>query len=243
MAEVKKTLKKIGRQTWELFKDSIPALFMYGCASTILLMLTLKGEKIVWDNTKLLWTIVCALGALAYTALIMWACGGQHYEMLVSGNIKRTTAEAYGMAYRISSHKEAKEYRDWKGFTIGGFMAILPIVTAIIFGCNQDRIDGEMGGGTLAIVVLICFFLSGWSVLPFYCMNHAGIYVNYFLSGLLGLLPIIVAGAFYIIGAYARRNKAVRQQEIADRAAAAEANKEKKINYGALPGTKPKKRK
>ena len=34
-----------------------------------------------------------------------------------------------------------------------------------------------------------------------------------------------------------------RKQEIADRQAAAEASKEKKINYGGLPGTKPKKRK
>lgn len=243
MANVKKALKKFGRYAWELFKDALPSLFMYLCASMILLMLTLKGEKIEWNSTKLAWTVVCGLGGLAYTALMMWAVGGQHYEMLVSGNIKRSTAETYGMAYKISSHKEAKEYRDWKGFAIGGFMAIVPIITAIIFGCNQTAISSKLSGGVLSITVLICFFLSGWTILPFYYMNHAGIHVSYFLSGLLGLLPIIVAGVFYIIGAYARRNKAVREQELADRAAAAQANKEKKINYGGLPGTKPKKRK
>jgi cytochrome bd-type quinol oxidase subunit 2 len=243
MADVKKKLKKFGRYTWELFKDALPSLFMYLCASMILLMLTLRGEKIEWNNNKLMWSIVCAVGGLAYTGLIMWACGGQHYEMLVSGNIKRATADAYGMSYKISSHKEAKEYREWKGFVIGAFMAILPIVTAIVFGCNQTAIDGKLNGGGLAIIVLLSFLLSGWTILPFYYMNHAGIHVSYFLSGLLGLLPVIVAGVFYIVGAYARRNKTVRQQEIADRAAAAQANREKKINYGGLPGTKPKKRK
>ena len=52
-----------------------------------------------------------------------------------------------------------------------------------------------------------------------------------------------VSGGLYIAGAYGRRNKTLRQQEIAARAAEAEQSKPKKINYGGLPGTKPKKRK
>ena len=245
MSNIKETLKNVGKHVWELFKASVPAGLMYLCASLILLVLTLKGEKIEWNNTNLLWSIVCCVGGLAYTGLVMWANGGQHYEMLVSGNIKRVTAEKYGSSYKISSHVEAKEYRAWKGFVIGCFLAIGPIITAIIFGCNQDAINAGLSGGALSVVVLICFFVSGWTILPFYYMNSAGIYANYFLSGLLGLLPIAVAGGFYIIGAYARRNKSIRQQEAASKAAAAQAQKEKekKINYGALPGTKPKKRK
>ena len=244
MAEVKKKLKKFGRYTWELFKDALPSIFMYACAGWLTFYLLAKNGKMDWNNTKLLWSIVCAVGGLAYTGLFMWGCGGQHYEMLVSGNIKRTTADAYGMGYKISSHKEAKEYRDWKGFAIGGFMAILPIIAAIVFGCNQSVIDGDgLNGGPLAITLLVFFFTSGWSIIPFFYMNQAGIHVSYYLSGLLGLLPVIVSGVFYIIGAYARRNKTIRQQELADRAAAAQVQKEKKINYGALPGTKPKKRK
>ena len=244
MAEVKKKIKKVGRYIWEMFKDALPSIFMYVCAGWLLLILTFKEKKLDWDNTKLLWTLVCGLASLAYTGLFMWGCGGQHYEMLVSGNIKRTAADENGMGYKISSHKEAKEYRDWKGFAIGGFMAIIPIVAAIVFGINQEAFEGGgVNGGALGVVMLVFFFLSGWTILPFYYMNQAGMGVSYYLSGLLGLLPVIVAGVFYIIGAYARRNKAIRQQELADRAAAAQANREKKINYGALPGTKPKKRK
>ena len=80
-------------------------------------------------------------------------------------------------------------------------------------------------------------------MIPLYLMNATGVYVNYYLSCLFVLIPIIVTGVFYIGGAYGRRNKRLREQLIAEKAAQAEANKVKKINYGGLPGTKPKKRK
>lgn len=242
MAQIKTTLKKIGRYAWEMFKDALPALFMYLCAGTILMLLTLK-EDLTWDNTKLLWTIVCIVAAAAYNALIAWACGGSQFEMLVSGNIKRVTAEKYGSGYKISTHKEAKEYREWKGFVIGAYMAIFTIIFGILFGCNQAKIDGGLNGGAISVIVLLGFLLSGWSLLPLYFANASGVAVSYFLSLLFALIPIVVTGVLYIVGAYARRAKTIRQQELADKAAAAEQTKEKKINYGGLPGTKPKKRK
>ncbi len=243
MGRIKKKLKYFGRYAWELFKGSLPASFMYFCAGTILLMLTLKGKEITWTNTKLTWTIVCIIGGAAYNALVSWAMGGSQYEMLVSGNVKRVSAERYGDEYKMSTHKEYKEYRVWKGFAIGAFSGIFPLFFGLLFGFNQTTINGEMSGGFLGIMVLISFLLSGWSVLPFYYMNHAGKHVSYFLSLLFVLVPVIVSGVFYVCGAYSRRNKAIREQQIAERAAQAEAMKEKKINYGGLPGTKPKKRK
>ena len=244
MANVKKTMKRVGRYTWDMFKASIPAAFMFFCASAILMMLTMKGEKITWSNSSLVWTLVCGGAACAYAALIAWATGGNHYEMLVSGNVKRMSAASIDGGYKMSSHKESKEYRAWKGFAIGGFTAIYSIVFGIIFGCCQARIDAGLSGGALAIFVLVAFLFSGWSILPIYCINvTSGMHISYFLTCLFALLPIAVSGGFYIAGAYARRAKAVRQQLIADKAAEAEANRVKKINYGGLPGTKPKKRK
>ena len=243
MANVKKTLKKFGRYTWELFKASIPSAFMFFCAGTILMMLTLDEKKIEWTNSTLTWTIVCALGAAAYAALLGFGMGGSNYEMLVTGNIKRMSALEIDGGYKMSSHKEFKEYRPWKGFAIGGFTAIYTVIIGIVFGCNQARIDGGLNGGGLAVFVLVSFLISGWSILPLYILNASGVYVSYFVSCAFALLPILTLGGFYIWGAYARRNKAVRQQIIAEKAAEAEANKVKKINYGGLPGTKPKKRK
>ena len=240
---VKKELKKFGRYVWELFKASLPIAFMFFCAGTILMMLTMKGEKLQWNGSTLTWTLVCGIGGVAYDALVSWANGGSHYEMLVSGNVKRISAEQMGEGYRISSHKEAKEYRVWKGFAIGAFAAIWSLIFGLVFGCNQAEINsGDMRKG-LAVLVLLGFLLSGWSILPFYYLNAVGKTVNYFWTLPFALIPIVITGAFYIIGAYSRRNKRLREQAIAARAAEAEANREKKINYGALPGTKPKKRK
>ena len=110
----KKKLKFVGAYIWSLFKGSILTSIMYFCASSILMMIVIKGEKVDWTNTDLVWTIVCILGGVAYNALAAWATGGTQYEMLVSGNVKRSTYDAYGNEYKMSNHKIAKEYRVWK---------------------------------------------------------------------------------------------------------------------------------
>ena len=242
MAKSKSAFGKIWQWVWECFKRSLLPLVMYITSSFVLVVFTFDQQKATDGLTTTRFWLCFGFGlfAVVYGAIMAFVEGGNGYDMLVAGNMKRRVE---GGGLKMSKHKEEKEYRDWKGFAIGGFMAIIPIVTAIVFGCNQTAIDAGLKGGALSVIVLISFFLSGWTILPFYYMNHAGISVSYFLSGLMGLLPVIVSGAFYIIGAYARRNKAIREQELADRAAAAQANKEKKINYGGLPGTKPKKRK
>lgn len=248
MSTVKKKMKKLGRQLWELFKGSVPAMLMYFCAGTVIMMLTMKDEGFVWDNTKLTWTIVCIAVAMAYNALVTYAQGGNAYEMLVSGNMKRHSADAYGQAYKISSHKEAKEYRVWKGFAIGGFMMIFTVLGGIIFGANQEVVNSLYTGEKqnlalgLGILIIVCMLLSGWSLLPVFFLNANGIAVSYFVSISFAVVPVILTGVMYIVGAYGKRNKTIREQELADRARQAQEQKPKKINYGGLPGTKPKKR-
>ncbi len=244
MGNFKRGAKKFGKQIWELVKSCIPALIMYCCAGTILMMLTLKQDQLYWDGTKLAWTLVCIIGAAAYNGMISYAQGGSAYEMLVSGNIKRMATDDFGGGFKMSTHKEVKEYRVWKGFACGAFAGIFTLVAAIVFGCNQTAIDAQKMSGGLGVVMLVCFLLSGWSLLPLWYVNLSGnAFASYFLSALFALIPIVLSGVFYIVGAYARRNKAIREQEIADRAAKAQEEKVKKINYGGLPGTKPKKRK
>lgn len=246
MAKLKKKLKWFGRYVWEIVKASLPSTLMYLSAGMILFMLMGKTDtetskfQLKWTLGSQIWAIVCPVAAIAYNALICWAHGGTHYEQLVSGNVKRSATDAYGNSFKMSSHKEAKEYRVWKGFTFGIITAIFTIVTAIVFGVQQPKVDAN----GLNAPTTICILLSGWSILPFYALNTVGgASISYYITMLFAIVPIAVSGAFYIIGAYARRNKAIRQQAIADQAAKAEAAKEKKINYGGLPGTKPKKKK
>lgn len=245
MANFKKKFKFYAGYVWQLFKDALPSLIMYICAGGILMMATIKmkDEGFYFKNAATVWMVVCIAVAAGYNALITWANGGQQYEMLASGNVRRRTEQLYGEGYKISKHKEVKEYRLWKGFVVGGIIAILPVVIGIVWGVNQSAIDARLAQGKLGGMELLGIVFSGWSVLPFYYANSLGNSVSYFLSLLFAIIPIAVTVAFYTGGAYARRNKAIRQQQIADKAAEMAANRTKKINYGGLPGTKPKKRK
>ncbi len=245
MDKFKKMMKTFWDYVWECFKGSFLSGMTYVLASMILMMLVVKEDAVY--SEQITWCVVVIVLAAAYNGLVVWNYGGMNFEMLVSGNMKRISASQYGGEYKISSHKLVKEYRPWKGFVYGVFMSVFAIVFGLIFGANQEAINGSFTGETpdrmLGVLVLVGLFLSGWSLLPFYCMSMAGMTASYYFSLLFAVLPIAVSGACYIWGAYAKRAKSLRAQELADKAAAAQANKPKKINYGGLPGTKPRKKK
>ena len=245
MANFKKKFKFYAGYVWQLIKDSLPSGIMYICAGSVLMMLAvkLKNGEVTFKNGTVAWSVVCIVAAAAYNGLLAWANGGQQYEMLAAGNVRRKTEQMYGEGYKISKHKETKEYRILKGFVVGGLIALLSVVVGIVWGVNQSQIDARVAQGKIGTMELFGIMLSGWSVLPFYYANATGGNISYFVSTIFALIPIIVTAVFYIGGAYARRNKAIRQQQIADKAAEEAANRTKKINYGGLPGTKPKKKK
>lgn len=242
MAEVK---KKKTNAFWanvrECLAHSIVPMLMYLAMSGVLLIVILKKadeDGNVSRGLLMTTTVICALLAAAYNALMAWACGGIHYEQLVSGNMKRKAAYESGYELNITSHKEQKEYRVWKGFAIGFFIGLPTLIGGIFFGCMQGKIQSQTTGQFEAILLLIFEFLAGWATLPFQYTNAS----HYGLSAIFCILPIVVTGVFYIVGAYSKRAKAVKKQMLADRAAAEAAAKPKKVNYGGLPGTKPKKK-
>ncbi len=246
MSNFKTKWKVFWRIVGECFMRSLTPSVMFFVAGLVLLMLQSKNFGL---SAQMAWAALCAVVALAYNGFLMWICGGNHYEMLVSGNLKRRSAMQSGSELNMASYKFQKEYRPWKGFAIGAFVSLLLIVGSIVLGCNQTAIveaatNEEVTLTTgLAAVSLIFYCLAGWVLLPILELNIAGTAVSFFVGCAFALLPICVSGGFYIGGAYGRRNKTVRQQEIAARAAEEEATRPKKINYGGLPGTKPKKRK
>ncbi len=244
MTKITKALKTFGRQVWELFKSSIVPGLMYCFASSVILLVVLNDVDQKWNDNKLIWTIVLALACTAYDAYIMYVKGGEGYEHLVSGNMKRMSSSENG-EYLISAHKYAKEYRAWKGFAIALFSVALTLVAGILFGIHQAEIDSMAGKGFsgLSILILVAFIASGWSIIPVFYMNASGMAVSYYYCSLFAVVPFIVMGVMYIVGAYAKRNKRLREQEERAAQEAKKAEMKKKINYGALPGTKPRKRK
>ncbi len=246
MSNFKTKWKVFWRLVGECFMRSLTPGIMYFAASLVLLIIQAKNFSY---SASVAWAVVCAAASLAYNGFLMWVCGGSHYEMLVSGNMKRRSAMQLGSELNITSYKFQKEYRPWKGFVIGLMIAVPVIVGSIVLGCNQEEMLLAMKNEdvtisrTLAVFVLIFDCLGGWALLPFQIANAANISVSYFAAISLAALPVAVSGGLYIAGAYGRRNKTLRQQEIAARAEEEARNKPQKINYGGLPGTKPKKRK
>ena len=261
MTKVKEVLKTVWANVLETLKGSAMLILFYGMMSSICFMGTMNEEwtgavSEGFNGSRIAWIVIVALLAVAYNGFLAYAYGGKGYDMLVSGNMKRLSAQQLGSSFKISSHKEVQEYRDWKGFAFGAVVGVFTILFGILMGANGDKINealialatAEEGtkvsiASSTSIPLLISMLLSGWSVMPFVFMNIGGAAVSYYWSCLFALIPIIASGIMYIVGAYAKRGKALKAQEEADRSAAAEAAKPKKINYGGLPGTKPRKRK
>ena len=120
MANFKKKFKFYAGYVWQLIKDSLPAGIMYICAGSILMMAALKISEgnITFKSSAVVWMVISITAAVAYNALMMWANGGQQYEMLVTGNVRRQSEQMYGEGYKISKYNEAKEYRIWKAFPL-----------------------------------------------------------------------------------------------------------------------------
>ena len=261
MSKAKENWKKFWANVWETLKGSFILLAFFGILSAIAFIGTLIEDwcgpiSEGFNGKRIAFVVVIPVLLAAYAGAMAYGFGGKGYEMLVSGNMKRMSAEQLGTQIKISSHKEAMEYREWKGFAIGGVVAFFTVLFGVLVGINGDAVNEAFLSLTLeeetvapvvdkgmASLMMISMLCCGWSLMPFVYMNLSGIAVSYYWSCLFALIPILVTGIFYIVGAYAARAKRMRAQENADRAAAEEANKPRKVNYGALPGTKPKKRK
>lgn len=136
MSDFKTKWKVFWRIVGECALRALTPAAMYFVASILLMLI---GTKVKTPSATITWAVVCAIGALAYNGFLMWVCGGSHYEMLVSGNLKRRSAMQLGSELKITSYKFQKEYRPWKGFIIGAFAGIFVLIGSIIFGCNQTE--------------------------------------------------------------------------------------------------------
>ena len=241
MNEFKKQTKEFFKYALSLLKQSLPSLLMYISAGGVLMMLTLKQDALAWDNSKLTWTLVCVVVAAGYNLMVSLAQGSEGYDMLVTGNVQRYSFEVVEGGYKMSKYKPEKEYRVWKGFVVGGIIALFTLISAILMGANQASIDSDVSKSSITIII-VCAILSGWCALPMYYLNVSGYAISYFWMLPCALLPVVVSGVGYIIGAYRKRAKELKKQALKDSEEQAK-NKPKKVNYGALPGTKPRKRK
>ena len=70
MKTFKRIMSSIGKHLWDFFKGSLPSLLIYACAGSVLMMLTWKDEKLIWDNNSILWLCVCLVATFLVCLII-----------------------------------------------------------------------------------------------------------------------------------------------------------------------------
>lgn len=223
------------------FAVSLSFIMMYLSASMLLLVTSFRKDA-GWSAKTGAWSLTAFIIGVGFNVAAAWAFGRKDYETLRVGNRKRLTQAQYGEKYQMTKHDIQAEFRVWKGFAFGAVTAIFPIVTAIFFGCNQAKIDAvatSENSATLAWCYVFYVF-SGWSVLPFVYLNVSGYGINYFATLVVGIIPILVSGFVYMAAGLKEKKEDFLKEELARQKT---QEKTKKVNYGGLPGTKPKKKK
>ena len=163
---------------------------------------------------------VCIACGAAFNAHLAFSYGKQHYDSYLTGCIHRQN-KLFGIESG-GDHKPEREYRAWKGFAIGLYIGIPVIIMGIFAAIPATWWQGELA---LAMV-------AGWAIFPIQWIRaylYPGVTwesypaVSGGYSMLMIVLPVIVTGVFYIVGAM--KEKRMKAQEAERAARVAEAGK------------------
>lgn len=200
----------------ECWRRMVTPFMMYFFTS--LIMLALQAISNQW--VKLLSIVVCLAGGAFFNGHLCLNFGEAHYGAFVAGELHRRN-ELFGVVSG-GDHRPEREYRPWKGFYIG-FLIGLPI---IILGIFSGAFPGDSGNN----VRLAFAMIAGWAILPVTWLKTnvpalAGL--SFFTTIAFAVIPIVVSGVFYILGAEKERKK--REEENERAARVEEARKEAQV--------------
>ena len=179
-------------------------------------MTMLAASSIQEDAIRIILVLVL-LGATGFTDFIFMRGAGEiAYKMRVVGERKRANLPV-SQDSRIGVYRKSKEYAAYRGFVIGLFICILPILCIVI---------GAAAGADVCRTILM--FTAGWAYIPVFVFQIAGKSGGDlpFASMWWGLLIVAaiwaVCGIAYILGARVERN---RQSELERRSETIEEQK------------------
>ncbi len=207
---------RIQRESW---RRMVSPFFMYMFLST----LALAVEAITRDEAGtvieiVLGSLCIAVGAF-FNAHLLFNLGKLHYDAYLTGCIHRRN-RALGIQSG-GDHRVEREYRVWKGFYIGFLVGVPAIILGVI--------AGALPGTGAGIAHFFMAMFVGWAIFPPIWAQHSlGLEsVSGYWSLLMVLMPILVSGIAYIVGAMVEKKKKAAE---ADRAEAVKkaGKKEKK---------------
>ena len=203
-----------GRLFWRIqkvcFLRAVTPCMMYLFTSLIALAInaisleTLEIYEIVLGS-------VCILGGVAFNAHLAYNYGKLHYDSYITGCLHRKN-RLFGIQSG-GDHRVEQEYRPWKGFLIGLYVGI-PV---IVFG-TLAAIPATWSWGEVALMMF-----ASWAILPVqwirgrkFVVGEGESWVSPPVCGgwslLFILLPIIVTGVFYIVGAMTEKRRKERAE-------------------------------
>lgn len=181
------------RECWKrMVGPTIMYLFM-GLILVAVQAIPIAALKIV------LGVLIILLGAF-FNGHLMYQCGKKHYDNSLTGSFHRRN-RAYGVMSGESHHIE-REYSPWKGFYIGFLVGVPVILLSVLAHFFYD------------VVTIVFIILAGWAITPitwFGAIEGGGLKADVLWSMMMIILPIVVSGVFYIVGAIKEKKK--KQQE------------------------------
>lgn len=187
----------------ECFRRSVTIYLMYLFMSLLLL----SSQAIGNTAAQIILGIVCVLGGMAFDAHLSYHIGADHYDSYMAGCLHRKNA-LFGIQSG-GDHRVEREYRLYKGFVIGLYSALPVLVFGIIaghFGVGENVL------GSVAGVALVMF--AGWAIIPIaWLRNYAHLNINFYWTLIMMIIPILVSGIFYFVGAMLEKRK--KEQESA----------------------------
>lgn len=148
--------------------------------------------------------VLCIVGGAFYNGHLCYHYGVMHYDAYCAGVLHRKN-EAAGIPSGGDHHVE-REYRPWKGFYIGFLIGVPVLICTVIAAAT-----GSHAFGGYAYYAYAMF--AGWAIIPIRWIANAGYTVSIWFSLLFILLPVVVSGVMYIVGA---KVNAVRREKQAE---------------------------
>ena len=208
--------KLFWRTQRECWRRMVTPYVLYLFMSMSMLATQMIGkEELTW--LRILLGVLCIAIGMFFNGHLAYNAGVQHYDAFLTGNLHRKNIEA-----GINSggdHRLELEYAPWKGFYIG-FLVGIPVILFTGLACIPGAMNEEL---VLGRFMLLMF--AGFAIIPVsWVFEGAGGVPtgSYAWALLFVIVPIIITGVFYIVGAHVekKRKKVLEVQK--------EAPKEKK---------------
>ena len=186
---------RIQRECWRrMATPYVMYLFM-----SMLLLATQAIENIDWLRYFL--GTLCILIGMAFNAHLAYGTGVTHYDAFLTGCIHRRNIEQGIVSGGDQRHE--REYAFWKGFYIG-FLIGVPVILFAGLSCIPGAVVNNFGRFFLVMFAGFAIVPVSWIFGGFKGGVSAGAYA---WSILFILIPIIVTGVFYIIGAHVEKRR------------------------------------